>query len=678
MSGFINLEIDSRQSRYTRQADDQPIAGYRLLSRLGLGGFGEVWKCSAPDGTLKAIKIVRCSPDPEAAQTAFVEHEHEVIRRLKHIRHPYLMSFERVDKVFGELFIVMGLADSSLLREFGQHRLAGRQGIPEDEILHYLLEAAEVLDMINLQHGLQHLNVKPANLLISNRHMKLADFGLVSAPVAPRGRQKERVIQFDDALSTIEIGEPAAELAVQGCPSLSCFTPRYAAPELLQGSVSCSCDQYTLALVYQELLTGTLPFEAGGLLKRLTAAPNFGGLPETVRPIVARALAANSKQRFSSCLEFVHALYACKASSRESRPRIGQLNSPTLRQALPEHPLGQSIVSKTDEESLIETPLNPTRLQTTAAHLSTSGNSADVIVRTNVSLTPTDRRETSPPNDRIEQIECQSEISQVIYPPTIQIADLRWKRDPEGEFVLRRDDFIARLVAAVTEPGCLPDVGQTSPFRQNGQIIEDSFVMSVNSQQELWLKFDEVVSQCRAVEVLRSERLFVCAVECALPFWGIFSSLQRVLKITVKVELPNEQHTNLCKVIVRIDPFFLAGPELHPRVLDIRFQLLRKIRSILEVAPERRRHARASCHFGVELYPILRDWHFGPALVVRAIDLSAHGVGLMAPVQPSTTRYYLRPTAPNPLSDYAILAEVVRHSPHSTGFFAWGMALGRI
>ena len=73
------------------------------------------------------------------------------------------------------------------------------------------------------------------------------------------------------------------------------MTPTYAAPEMFDGRPGRFSDQYSLAIVYQELLTGTLPF--GGrttaqlATEHLHKAPNLETLPAVERPIVAKALA---------------------------------------------------------------------------------------------------------------------------------------------------------------------------------------------------------------------------------------------------------------------------------------------------------------------------------------------------------------------------------------------------
>ena len=75
-------------------------------------------------------------------------------------------------------------------------------------------------------------------------------------------------------------------------------TPLYASPELFQGTLSRHCDQYSLAIVFQELLTGTLPFAGRNsrqlLVQHMQAEPNLDELSPGDRPIIARALAHTS------------------------------------------------------------------------------------------------------------------------------------------------------------------------------------------------------------------------------------------------------------------------------------------------------------------------------------------------------------------------------------------------
>src|SRR5437868_14543184 len=94
-----------------REPDFEPIAGYRLIGPLGSGGFGEVWKCEAPGGLLKAIKFVQGGLDACDPGNAPAEEELRAIQRVKTIRHPFILSMERVEYIGGELVIVLELAD---------------------------------------------------------------------------------------------------------------------------------------------------------------------------------------------------------------------------------------------------------------------------------------------------------------------------------------------------------------------------------------------------------------------------------------------------------------------------------------------------------------------------------------------------------------------------------------
>ncbi|MFQ3594204.1 MAG: serine/threonine-protein kinase, partial [Gemmataceae bacterium] len=266
---------------YLHQVNSEPIPGYRLLTPLGRGGFGEVWKCEAPGGLHKAIKFVHGGLHA-LDDRGPAEEELRAIQRVKSIRHPFLLSMERVERVGNELVIVLELADQSLSDVYRAERAAGRPGIERQRLLAYLREAAEALDVLNKQHGLQHLDVKPQNLFLVSNHVKVGDFGLVSS------------------------------LSTSGNLGLGAITPLYASPEVFQGKISAHSDQYSLAIVYMELLTGHLPFQGKNsrmlMLQHVQQLPDLSALPESDRAAIAQALAKQPEQRFASCSDLVEAL----------------------------------------------------------------------------------------------------------------------------------------------------------------------------------------------------------------------------------------------------------------------------------------------------------------------------------------------------------------------------------
>src|SRR5207244_2073754 len=158
----------------------EPIPGYRLIERIGGGGFGEVWKAEAPGGLHKAIKFVYGDLEEASEEGVRAEQELKAMTRIIGVRHPYILSLERFDIIDGQLLIVMELADRNLWDRFKECRAAGLPGIPRGELLRYMDESAEALDLMNQQYDLQHLDVKPQNIFLVRNHIKVADFGLVT------------------------------------------------------------------------------------------------------------------------------------------------------------------------------------------------------------------------------------------------------------------------------------------------------------------------------------------------------------------------------------------------------------------------------------------------------------------------------------------------------------------
>jgi serine/threonine protein kinase len=282
------------QTQVIDRTPEKPIeiAGYTLESRLGVGGYGEVWRALGPGGLPKAVKVLFGQTDGPQADA-----ELKSLQRMRDLRHPFLLSIERIEVVDSRLVVVMELADGCLDHRFQEVRAEGLRGIPRDELLGYLRDTADALDFMFEEHGLQHLDIKPENLLVQGKHVKVGDFGL------------------------------AKDISVTNMSLVGGFTPLYAPPEIFEGQPSPSSDQYSLAIVYQTMLTGVPPF-SGRTAAQLTAqhlrsTPDLSALQPVDRPVIARALSKNPSARFPNCRQFVDELTKRRNSPTRSKSRSG-------------------------------------------------------------------------------------------------------------------------------------------------------------------------------------------------------------------------------------------------------------------------------------------------------------------------------------------------------------------
>jgi serine/threonine protein kinase len=213
------------------------------------------------------------------------------------LRHPGLVPGEVFWSPAGRLVLLTDPNRQTLRSCFDRHQKNGQAGIPRTQLLSWLRIAAEALDELACDQGLFHLGLNPVNMVVEGDRLLLADFGLVPLVWMPTGQP------------------------------VTVLNQRYSAPELAANTLSSSSDQYSLALIYAEMLTGIYPrinrpgSRSGSHHRpgapgrtsnthRMARVVDLDFLPTGDREILAQALHDDPTQRFPSCLALIQALEA--------------------------------------------------------------------------------------------------------------------------------------------------------------------------------------------------------------------------------------------------------------------------------------------------------------------------------------------------------------------------------
>ncbi len=280
-------------------AGSEPSPGYRLRRVRGRGGFAEVWEADAPSGPPVALKFM---PSSNASTTA---REVRSMQSFLALDHPYLVKTHGVWSLPGYIVINMELAEATLLDMMLVYHNDLCQPFDPPLLCQYLWQVAEALDFLNARRhvrdgrkvGFQHGDVKPNNILLLGDTAKLTDHGLATPTHGP----------------------------VTPCPRHG--TREYAAPEVFLGYLSDSSDQFSLAVTYYVLRTGTFPFPPPpAQLNKSYTRPlaDLGLVPEAEQIPLRKALAPVPQDRFRNCVEFMSAViktHGLKAAKPEGQDR---------------------------------------------------------------------------------------------------------------------------------------------------------------------------------------------------------------------------------------------------------------------------------------------------------------------------------------------------------------------
>ena len=298
---------------------------YELLSRLGAGGMGEVWR--ARDQDLHRDVAVKFLPEKFAADpNRFSRFSQEALAASR-LTHPNIVTIHEIGETSGLHYIVMELVEGETLRETllaqGERSLSARR----------LLEiGAQIADGLAKAHaaGIVHRDLKPENVMLtSDGFVKILDFGLVKLRGDGSGGHEQ---WFDSGAPTWAGPEsPSPQTAVGAVLG----TAGYMSPEQARGrGVDHRSDQFALGAILYELATGRQAFRretpAQTIAAIIDATPEplavlSPALPPPARWIIERCLAKDPAERYASTLDLAREL----RNVRERLPEAGSSSSPS-------------------------------------------------------------------------------------------------------------------------------------------------------------------------------------------------------------------------------------------------------------------------------------------------------------------------------------------------------------
>ena len=263
---------------------------YELVSRLGAGAFGEVYRARDTmldrEVAIKRVRLDTFEADQRDEVRARTVREAKTAAKLKH---PNIVTIHDIADTPAMSFIIMEFVDGPTL----EHVLKAKRRLKMDEVLSVIGATADALDFAH-EHGVVHRDVKPANIMLEGENsVKVMDFGIAKS---------------DGSTSLTSVG------SILG-------SPHYMSPEQARGesAVDGRSDLFSLGCVLYECITGEKAFKGktlmGTLMAIITKEPapvdyERRGFHPDMGKIVARAIAKSPADRYETAGELVEAIRA--------------------------------------------------------------------------------------------------------------------------------------------------------------------------------------------------------------------------------------------------------------------------------------------------------------------------------------------------------------------------------
>lgn len=284
---------------------DQAFGRYQLLSVIGEGGMGKVYKAHDTEiGRDVAIKVLAIDLGAEPGYRARFRREAHTVARLTE---PHIVPIHDTGEVDGQLYLVMPVIDGVDLQA-----LLNRDGpMSPERSVHVVEQLAAALDAAHAA-GLVHRDVKPSNVLLTERNFAyLIDFGIAHDTAATKLTRTDTIVG----------------------------TWAYMAPErFTTGGAESASDVYSLACVLYQCLTGAQPYPGDTLEQQFAGHMSHDPpRPSTVNPaipggfdvVIARGMAKEPSQRYPSATDLAAAARDALASGSQTLVAPTQPVSPS-------------------------------------------------------------------------------------------------------------------------------------------------------------------------------------------------------------------------------------------------------------------------------------------------------------------------------------------------------------
>src|SRR5881296_3270717 len=221
------------------------LGPYEILSPLGAGGMGEVYK--ARDTRLERTVAIKVLPAHLSSSAEVRQRFEREARTISQLSHPHICALYDVGRESGIEYLVMELLEGKTLED----RLA-RGALPTEQVLRFGIEIADALEKAHRQ-GIVHRDLKPGNVMLTKSGVKLLDFGLAKFQAAARGESLSGVsVLATEAQKSQPLTERGTVLG----------TFQYMAPEQLEGGeADARSDIFAFGAVLYEMATGKRAFE---------------------------------------------------------------------------------------------------------------------------------------------------------------------------------------------------------------------------------------------------------------------------------------------------------------------------------------------------------------------------------------------------------------------------------